>query len=31
MADIATAYKSEDLQEGRRAWAEKRKPVFVGR
>jgi len=29
--DIQRARNSEDLQEGRRAWAEKRKPVFQGR
>ena len=30
-ADIERALKSEDLQEGRRAWSEKRRPVFNGR
>jgi enoyl-CoA hydratase len=29
--DIALAQNSEDLQEGRSAWAEKRAPVFKGR
>ena len=29
--DIATAQNSEDLQEGRTAWAEKRAPIFKGR
>ena len=29
--DIALAQNSEDLQEGRSAWAEKRTPVFKGR
>ena len=29
--DIALAQNSEDLQEGRTAWAEKRAPVFKGR
>jgi enoyl-CoA hydratase/carnithine racemase len=29
--DIALAQNSEDLQEGRTAWAEKRAPIFKGR
>jgi hypothetical protein len=29
--DIANAQNSKDLQEGRLAWAEKRRPQFTGR